>query len=83
MEGWTEPDPELSVLEISCISSEESMCSSAGNGEQVKVCGLELDWISVLFKEHNSDGILKIQHLREKEGRRKEGVSYNNVEEGK
>lgn len=50
------------------------MCYSAGNGEQVKVYGLELDLISVLFKERSSDGILKDQYLRDKEGRSKEGV---------
>lgn len=49
------------------MSSEEFMCYSSGKGEQVEVCGLELDLISVLFKEHSSDGILKLQYLKDKE----------------
>lgn len=65
------------------MSFEEFMSYSAGDGEQVEVCGLELDLISVLFKEHSSDGILKDQYLRDKEGKDKETVQYNNLGEGK
>lgn len=83
LERQTEPDPQRPFLETSCMPFEEFMSYSAGDGEQVEVCGLELDLTSVLFKKHSSDGILKDQYLRDKEGKDKETVYYNNLEEGK
>lgn len=64
------------------MSFEEFMSYSAGDWEQVEVCELELDLISILFKKHSSDGILKDQYLRDKEGKDKETVQYNNLGEG-